>query len=208
MTSAANGASRPRTLTDAVKARQARRNGGAAVGDNSQVRGAGREDSGRSTATDNSGMRQRRGRRDDSWLSRLLAPLKQLGQNLLEALDELASDPAGGVRKLGALAVAGVLAKRLPGPLGWLAGLVSSYLKGERGFGFWWQVVTLGVALAVGALVALLVSPVAGLIALLVVGVWMLVRKARDKNDDKGRSEDSPRESNNGREPAPASSPA
>jgi hypothetical protein len=153
-------------------------------------------------------MRQGRGRRDDSWLSRLLTPLKRLGQKFLDVLEELASDPADGARKLGALAVASLLAKRLPGPLGWLAGLISSYLEGERGFGFWWQVATLGVALAVGALVALLVLPVAALIALLVVGIVMLVQRGRNKDGDEDRLNASHLDNDAAREPEPASSPA
>jgi Flp pilus assembly protein TadB len=51
----------------------------------------------------------------------------------------------------------------------------------ERGFGFWWLVATLGVALALGIVVALLLTPVAGLIALLVVAIWALVRRRRHK---------------------------
>ncbi|HZB97692.1 MAG TPA: hypothetical protein VE219_03745, partial [Candidatus Sulfotelmatobacter sp.] len=104
-----------------MKARQARRNGQPAAAASSRVRGASHENPRRGTSTDNSATPQRRGRRDDSWLSRLLAPLKQLGQKLLDVLEELVSDPADGARKLGALAVASLLAKRLPGPLGWLA---------------------------------------------------------------------------------------
>ena len=84
---------------------------------------------------------------------------------------------------------AGWLAKRLPGPLGSLSRWLVSGLSGERGFRFWWLAVTLGVALIVGALLALLVSPVAAVIALLVVGIWALVRRARNKEDDEHRSE-------------------
>lgn len=208
MTTAPSESSRPRNLTDAVRARQARRNGEPSTAASSRVRGASHENARRGASTDNYATRQRRGRRDDSWLSRLFAPLKQLGQRFLDVLEELASDPADGARKLGALAVASLLAKRLPGPLGWLAGLISSYLKGERGFGFWWQVVTLGLALAVGALVALLISPVAALIALLVVGIWMLVKGAHNKDDDEDHSDSSGPDSNAGREPGLASSPA
>jgi hypothetical protein len=92
------------------------------------------------------------------------------------------------LKKVGAMLAAGWLSKRLPGPLGSLARTLTSGLSGDRGFGFWWLAVTLGIALAVGALVALLISPVAGLIALLVVGIWMLVQGARNKDDDEDRS--------------------
>jgi hypothetical protein len=52
-----------------------------------------------------------------------------------------------------------------------------------------------------------LVSPVAGLLALLAVGIWMLVR-ARNKDGDEDRSDASSRDGNAGREPDPAQSPA
>lgn len=47
----------------------------------------------------------------------------------------------------------------------------------DRGFWFWWLVVTL--ALAIGLVVAVLLSPVIGLLAALIVGIWMLVRGGR-----------------------------
>ena len=207
MTSAPNESSRPRTLTDAVRARQARRNGGAAAGGSPRVRGAGNEKGRRGTSAANSTVRQRRDGGGQSWLSRLLTPLKWLGRKLLEVFDALVSDRAGGLRKLGALVAAGMIAKRLPGPLRWLSGMLTSALKGERGFGYWWLVVTLGVALAVGALIAVLISPVAALIALLVVGIWMLVQRARHKHGEKDRSDASRRDSDGGREPGLASAP-
>jgi hypothetical protein len=117
--------------------------------------------------------------------------LKWLGEKVSDALETLLTEHAGQLKKLGAMLAAGWLSKRLPGPLGSLARWVISGVSGDRGFGFWWLAVTLGIALAVGALVALLISPVAGLIALLVVGIWMLVRAARKKDDDEGRSDES-----------------
>jgi Flp pilus assembly protein TadB len=75
------------------------------------------------------------------------------------------------------------LAKRLPRPLRWLGGLFAP--DRERGFGFWWLVATLVVAVALGLVVALLLTPVAGLVALLVVAIWALVRRHRRKRDDR-----------------------
>ena len=49
----------------------------------------------------------------------------------------------------------------------------------DRGFGFWWLVVTAAIALAVGLIVAVLLSPVIGIVAALAVGIWMLVRRSR-----------------------------
>jgi Flp pilus assembly protein TadB len=129
----------------------------------------------------------------------------------------LVSEHGDRLRKLGAVLAATMLAKRLPGPLRWLAELFISGMKGDRGFGFWWLVVTLGVALGVGALVALLVLPVAALIALIAVGIWMLVRRARTKDDDQDRAnqdDDQDRANgsrgggNGGREPALAGAPS
>ena len=49
----------------------------------------------------------------------------------------------------------------------------------DRGFRFWWLVVTVAIALAIGLLVAVLLSPVIGLLAALITGIWMLVRGGR-----------------------------
>jgi hypothetical protein len=76
------------------------------------------------------------------------------------------------------------VAEHLPAPLRWLG-----YLFGfgrERGFGFWWLVATVAVAVALGMIVALLLTPVAGLVALLVVAIWALVRRHRRRRDDCG----------------------
>ena len=55
----------------------------------------------------------------------------------------------------------------------------------DRGFGFWWLVVTVALALAVGLLVAALLSPVIGIVAALVVGIWMLIRRNRSSQSRK-----------------------
>jgi apolipoprotein N-acyltransferase len=52
----------------------------------------------------------------------------------------------------------------------------------DRGFGFWWLVVTAAVALAIGLLVAVLLSPIIGILAALIVGIWMLVRRSRSSH--------------------------
>ena len=49
----------------------------------------------------------------------------------------------------------------------------------DRGFTFWWLAVTAAVAVAIGLLVAVLVSPVIGILTALAVGIWMLIRRAR-----------------------------
>jgi apolipoprotein N-acyltransferase len=89
----------------------------------------------------------------------LRAPLRWLGRKL-----------SGLVRRL---------ARHVPAPVRWLGRLFAP--GRERGFGFWWLVATLGVAVALGMVVALLLTPAAGLIALLVVAIWALVRRRRHK---------------------------
>ena len=58
----------------------------------------------------------------------------------------------------------------------------------DRGFGFWWLVVTVAIALTVGLLVAVLLSPVIGILAALIVGIWMLVRRSRSSQSRKAVS--------------------
>jgi uncharacterized membrane protein len=55
----------------------------------------------------------------------------------------------------------------------------------DRGFAFWWLVVTAAIALAIGLLVAALVSPVIGILAALGVGIWMLIRRNRSSQSRK-----------------------
>jgi len=89
---------------------------------------------------------------------------------------------------------------RLFMPLRWLRGKLSSavgWVRAEikslftatigkdRGFGFWWLVVTVATALTIGLLVAVLVSPVIGILAALIVGIWMLVRRSRPSQSHK-----------------------
>lgn len=49
----------------------------------------------------------------------------------------------------------------------------------DRGFGFWWLMITIAIVLTIGLLVAALLSPVIGILAALIVGIWMLVRGGR-----------------------------
>jgi len=49
----------------------------------------------------------------------------------------------------------------------------------DRGFGFWWLVAMAAIALAIGLLVTVLLSPVLGIVAALIVGIWMLARRSR-----------------------------
>jgi uncharacterized protein involved in cysteine biosynthesis len=112
----------------------------------------------------------------------LFAPLRWLRRKL----SGLARWVAGRLRTpLGPIArVLGLrwLANHLPPPLSWLVRLFARP-ESERGFGFWWLVAMLGVAATLGLLVGVLVSPVAGLIALPVAAIMALVCNRRAKGE-------------------------
>jgi hypothetical protein len=63
--------------------------------------------------------------------------------------------------------------------------LVTATIGKDRGFGFWWLVVTAAIALTVGLLMAVLLSPVIGILAALIVGIWMLVSRSRSPQSRK-----------------------
>jgi hypothetical protein len=84
----------------------------------------------------------------------------------------------------------------LPRAVGWLraqikspARLIKSLFMAtigkDRGFGFWWLVVTVAISLTIGLLVAVLLSPVIGILAALIVGIWMLVSRSRSPQSRK-----------------------
>jgi hypothetical protein len=56
-------------------------------------------------------------------------------------------------------------------------GLVGALMRprGKRGFGFWWLVATVAIAGAVGLIVGALVTPLAGILAFVAVGIWSMV---------------------------------
>jgi small-conductance mechanosensitive channel len=70
-----------------------------------------------------------------------------------------------------------LLARRLPGPLRVLvAGLGD---PDQRGFLFWWLVVTLIIMLGIALLLSIVLTPVTAIVALVGVGGWMLIQKGR-----------------------------
>ncbi len=84
----------------------------------------------------------------------------------------------------------------LPRAVGWLRGKIRSPVRliksvfmatigKDRGFAFWWLVATAAIALIIGLLVAALLSPVIGILAALVVGIWMLIRRNRSSQSRK-----------------------
>jgi hypothetical protein len=70
-----------------------------------------------------------------------------------------------------------LMARRLPGPLRLLVQGLGD--PDERGFLFWWLVVTLVITLVIGSLLSIALAPVIGILALAGVGVWMLIKEDR-----------------------------
>lgn len=129
----------------------------------------------RSSATDGQDRARETGRTGKR--PGLLKPLRWLRAGLSRAVSRVRT-------------VARSIRSSLSRAVGWLTDEIKSQVRliktlflaasGEdRGFMFWWLVVTVAIALAVGLLVAVLLSPVIGLIAALITGIWMLVRGGR-----------------------------
>jgi hypothetical protein len=73
------------------------------------------------------------------------------------------------------------LREKLGSPARLIRSFVTAVIGKDRGFGFWWLVVTAAIGLAIGLLVAALLSPVIGIIAAIVVAIGMLVRRSRSR---------------------------
>ena len=135
--------------------------------------------------------------------SGLLAPLRWLGRRLSGLVRWVAKRLWAPPRLIARLLALRSVARHLATPLRWLGRLLAP--GRERGFGFWWLMATLAVAVALGMVVALLLSPAAGLIALLVVAIWALVRRRRKRESRTSRA---PARGTEGPEPVCASSPS
>jgi hypothetical protein len=105
--------------------------------------------------------RKNRGRKR----SRLLTPLRWLRGKLSSAV--------GWVRA------------QIKSPARLIKSLFMATIGKDRGFGFWWLVVTVAIALTIGLLVAVLLSPIIGILAALIVGIWMLIRRSRSSQSRK-----------------------
>lgn len=77
------------------------------------------------------------------------------------------------------------LTEKMGGPARVVKSVFRAIAGQDRGFGFWWLVATAAIGLAIGLLIAALLSPVIGIVAALVVGIWMLARRSRSSQSRK-----------------------
>jgi hypothetical protein len=115
--------------------------------------------------------------------SGLLAPLRWLRRNLSGLVRWVAKGLRAPLRPIARSLMLQWVTNDLPAPLRWIGHLVAP--DRHRGFGFWWLMTTLAVAVVLGMIVALLLTPLAGLIALLIVAIWALAHQHRHKRDDR-----------------------
>jgi len=92
--------------------------------------------------------------------------------------------PLRSIRSLLTRAIAW-LRRRIGHPVRLARSLFMATIGKDRGFGFWWLVTMAAIAVAIGLLVTILLSPVLGIIAALIVGIWMLVRRSRSSQSRK-----------------------
>jgi Flp pilus assembly protein TadB len=107
--------------------------------------------------------------------------LSWLGANVSKAVGRLRAMATAATRSVRALvsrAVESVRAKA-GSPIRLAKSLFMATVGKDRGFGFWWLMAMAAIALAIGLLVTVLLSPVLGILAALAVGIWMLIRRIR-----------------------------
>ena len=106
------------------------------------------------------------------------------------------SKAVGQVRAWARDSARSVIRSLSPRAVGWLRGKIGSPVRliksvfmatigKDPGFAFWWLLVTAAIAVIIGLLVAALLSPVAGILAALAVGIWMLIRRSRSSRSGK-----------------------
>ena len=116
------------------------------------------------------------------------APLRWLRAKLSKAVGQVRARVRDSARS--------VIRFLVPRAVGWLRGKIRSPVRliksvfmatigKDRGFGFWWLMATAAIGLTIGLLVAALLSPVIGILAALVVGIWMLIRRSRSSQSRK-----------------------
>ena len=116
--------------------------------------------------------------------SRSFMPLRWLRRKLSSAVGWVRAQIRSSARLIRSLLprAVGWVRAQIGSPVRLIKSLFMATIGKDRGFGFWWLVVTAAIALTVGLLVAVLLSPVIGIFAALIVGIWMLVRRTRSQS--------------------------
>jgi hypothetical protein len=110
------------------------------------------------------------------------APLRWLRTKLSRAVGQVRArvkDSAGSVIRSLLPRAVGWVRRKTGSPVRLIKSVFMATIGKDRGFAFWWLVVTTAIAVTIGLLVAALLSPVIGILAALVVGIWMLIRRSR-----------------------------
>jgi hypothetical protein len=119
---------------------------------------------------------------------RSFAPLRWLRTKLSKAAGQVRArvrDSARSVIRFVLPRAVGWLRRKLGSPVRLVKSVFMATIGKDRGFTFWWLLVTAAIALTIGLLVAALVSPVIGILAALAVGIWMLIRRNRSSQPRK-----------------------
>lgn len=114
-------------------------------------------------------------------------PLRWLRAKLSKAVGWVRARATASARSVKSLLSRPVdwLRDEIRSPVRLVKSLFMATIGKDRGFGFWWLVVTVAIALTIGLLVAALLSPVAGILAALIVGIWILIRRNRSSQSRK-----------------------
>jgi hypothetical protein len=122
--------------------------------------------------------------------SRWFMPLRWLRGKLSSAVGWVRAQIKPSARLIRSLLprAVGWVRAQIRSPVRLIKSLFMATIGKDRGFGFWWLVVTVAIALTVGLLVAVLLSPVIGLLAALIVGIWMLIRHRHSSQSRKAVS--------------------
>lgn len=119
--------------------------------------------------------------------SRSAALLRWLRAKISEAAGRVRTWAKASARTVRTLwsRTAGWVRDEISSPVRLMKSLFMDTIGKDRGFVFWWLVVTVAISLIIGLLVAALLSPVIGILAALIVGIWMLVRRNRSSQSRK-----------------------
>jgi hypothetical protein len=111
-------------------------------------------------------------------------PLRWLRARLLSAAGWVRARIGRVVTRPPARAV-GLVRAQIKSPARLAKSVFMATIGKDRGFGFWWLMTTAAIALAVGLLVAAVLAPVLGIVAALIVGIWLLVSRRRSPQSPK-----------------------